>query len=97
MSLPASIYIGLGFNWFFVLLTLGGYFYILRNTGKKWVFMLIFAAMWIVMGISYVFLVNGISSGEWYITLVRTIGYVLFLATILTAIVELVKSGKRVE
>jgi hypothetical protein len=75
MSVPINTYIGLGFDWFFLLLTLGGYFYILRKTGEKWVFMLIFAAMWIVMGISYVFLVNGISSDEWYITLLRTIGY----------------------
>ena len=97
MSVPAMYYVGCGFNWFFLLLTLGGYFYILRKTGKKWVFMLIFAAVWMVMGISYVFLVSGVSSGEWYITLIRVIGYVLFLAMILTSIVELTKLGKRVE
>ena len=74
-----------------MLLTIGGYFYILNKTGRKWGFMLIFAAEWMVMGLSYVFLISGVSSGEWYITLIRIIGYLLFLATILTAIVELTK------
>ena len=97
MSVPAMYYVGCSFDWFFVLLTLGGYFYILRKTGKKWVFMLIFAAMWVVMGLSYVFLLSGVSSGEWYITFIRIIGYVLFLAMILSMIVELTKFGKQSE
>ena len=97
MSLPAMYYVGCGFNWFFMLLALGGYFYILRKTGKKWGFMLIFAAMWVVMGLSYVFLLSGVSSGEWYITFIRIIGYVLFLAMILSMIVELTKFGKQSE
>ena len=97
MSVPAMYYVGCGFDWFFVLLTLGGYFYILRKTGKKWVFMLIFAAMWVVMGLSYVFLLSGVSSGEWYITFIRIIGYVLFLVMILSMIVELTKFGKQSE
>ena len=97
MSVPAMYYVGCGFDWFFMLLTIGGYFYILHKTGKKWVFMLIFAAMWIVMGLSYVFLISGVSSGEWYITFIRIIGYVLFLAMILSMIVELTKFGKQSE
>ena len=88
-------YIGCGFNWIFVLLCLGGYFYILSKTGKKWVFMLIFAAAWFVSAISYIYLIAGVAAGEWYITLLRTITYVLFLATILTAIAELVKLRKK--
>ena len=97
MSVPVMNYVGCGFNWFFVLLCLGGYFYILSKTGKKWVSLLLFPAAWLVMGISYIFLISGVSSDEWYITLIRVIGYVLFLAMILTAIVELTKFGKRVE
>jgi hypothetical protein len=93
MNVPAMDYIGCGFTWLFVLLILGGYFYILSKTGKKWVFMLIFAAAWFVMGISYIFLIAGVAAGAWSITLIRTIGYVLFLSTILTAIAELVKLG----
>ena len=94
MNIPAMYYVGLGFNWLFVLLTIVGYFYILNKTGKKWAFMLIFASNWIVMGISYIFLVSGVASGEWYITLIRVIGYILFLSTILTAIFELAKFEK---
>jgi len=94
MDLPAMYYIGCGFIWLFALLTLGGYFYILSKTGKKWVFMLLLAAAWFVMGTSYIFLVVGVSAGEWYITLIRTIGYLLHLSTIFTAIAELVKMGE---
>jgi hypothetical protein len=94
MSVPAMNYIGCGFNWLFVLLCLVGYFYILSKTGKKWVFLLIFASAWFVSAISYVFLIIGVAAGEWSITLLRTITYVLFLATILTAIAELLKLGK---
>ncbi len=94
MGVPAMNYIGCGFNWLFVLLCLGGYFCVLSKTGKKWIFMLIFAAAWFVSGISYIYLIIGVAAGEWYITLMRTVTYVLFLATILTAIVELRKLGK---
>ncbi len=94
MGVPAMNYIGCGFNWLFVLLCLGGYFCVLSKTGKKWIFMLIFTAAWFVSGISYIYLIVGVAAGEWYITLMRTVTYVLFLATILTAIVELRKLGK---
>jgi cytochrome c biogenesis protein CcdA len=94
MNVPVMDYVGCGFDWLFVLLCLGGYFYILSKTGKKWVFMLLFSAAWFVMGVSYIFLIAGVAAGEWYITLIRTIGYVLFLAMILMAIAELVKLGK---
>jgi len=95
MDMPAMNYIGGVFAWIFVLLILGGYFYILNKTGRKWVFMLLFDAAWFVMGISYIFLLMGVAAGEWSVTLIRTIGYVLYLAMILTAIAELAKLGKK--
>ena len=95
MNVPAMNYIGCGFNWLFVLLCLGGYFYILSKTGKKWVFLLIFASAWFVSAISYIFLIIGVAADEWYITLLRTITYLLFFTTILTAIAELKKVGKK--
>lgn len=94
MDIPMN-YIGCGFNSLFVLLCLGGYFYILSKTGKKWIFLLIFAAAWFVSAVSYIFLIVGTAAGEWYVTLLRTILYLLFLATILTASAELLKLGKK--
>ena len=90
-------YVGCGFNWFFVLLCIGAYFYTLSKTGKKWIFWLIFATPWTFSGVSYLLLIGGVSAGEWYITLIRIITYVLFTATLFTVIVELIKSGKRGE
>jgi hypothetical protein len=95
MNVPAMYFVGCGFNWLFVLLSIGGYLYILNKTGKKWSFILIFAAAWMVSGLSYIFLVSAVSSGEWYITLLRVIAYILFLTTLLALIVELTQFGKR--
>jgi len=94
MSVPAMYYVGCGFNWLFVILSIGGYFYILSKTGKKLVFLLIFATAWIAFGVSYILLIGGASAGEWYITLIRIIGYILLLATILSSIMELAKDKK---
>ena len=88
-------YIGCGFTWLFVVLILGGFFYILNKTGRKWIFMLLFASAWFVMGISYIFLISGVAAGTWSITLIRSIGYLLYLSTILTMIAELKKVGKK--
>jgi len=85
-------YVGCGFDWFFVLLSTGAYFYALSKTGKKWFFLLIFATGWIFFGVSYLLLIGGVSAGEWYITLIRTIGYALFTAMLFSLIVELTKS-----
>jgi cytochrome c biogenesis protein CcdA len=95
MNIPAIDYIGCGSASLFVLLILGGYFYVLSKTGKKWIFLLLFASAWFIMDISYIFLIVGVAAGEWTITLIRSIGYVLYLTTILTAIAELSKLGKK--
>jgi len=95
MNIPAMDYIGCGFTWLFVVLILGGFFYILNKTGRKWIFMLLFASAWFVMGISYIFLISGVAAGTWSITLIRSIGYLLYLSTILTMIAELKKVGKK--
>ena len=89
MEVPAMYYVGCGFDWLLVLLSLGAYFYIRSKTGNKFVFLPIFAAAWAAGGISYVLLIGGASAGEWYITVIRVISYVLFVATLLTLIVEL--------
>jgi hypothetical protein len=95
MNIPAFDYIGLGFTWLFVLLLLGGYFYLRSQTGRKWIFLVLWASGWGVMGISYIFLVLGVSAGDCSITLIRSIGYLLYTATILTAIAELAKLSKK--
>ncbi|HEX7364632.1 MAG TPA: hypothetical protein VF366_05660 [Dehalococcoidia bacterium] len=94
MNIPALDYIGLGFNWLFVVLTLVGYFYLRSQTGKKWIFLVLWASAWGVMGISYIFLVSGMTAGDCTITSIRTIGYLLFTSTIIMAIAELSKLPK---
>ena len=89
MDVPMMYYVGCGSNWLFFILSLGTYFYIGRKTGKKLAFLPIFAAAWVTSAISYLLLIGGASAGEWYITLIRVITYVLFLSTLLTLIMEL--------
>jgi hypothetical protein len=94
MNIPMN-YIGLGFNCLLLLLCLGGHFYIRSKTGKKLAFLPLFASAWFVSGISYILLITGTASGEWSITLLRTVLYLLFTAATLTAITELTKSRKK--
>ena len=91
MNVPTMYIVGCVFNWLFVFLSLGAYFYILHKTGEKLVFLPIFASAWVASGISYVLLIGGASAGEWYITLIRIITYILFLTTLLTLTVELAR------
>ena len=94
MDAPAIYYVGLTFNLLFLLISIGGYFYITNKTGKKCYFFLLFAAAWMVSGLSYVFLINGVASSEWYITLLRVMTYIIFLTMLLDLILELTKFGK---
>ena len=89
MDAPTMYYVGCGFNWLLLILSLGAYFYIGRKTGKKLAFLPILAAAWMTSAISYLLLIGGASAEEWYITLIRVITYVLFLSTLVTLAVEL--------
>lgn len=96
MGIPVMFYVGLVDNLIFVILSIWGYFYIYRKTGKKWNFIPIFAAAWLASAISYILLISGVSADIWYITFIRIVSYVLFLATIIVMIIELARP-KRVE
>ena len=89
MDVPTMYYVGIGFDCLLVALSLGAYFYLGRKTGKKLFFLPIFAAAWAAGAVSYALLIGGAAAGEGYITVIRVITYVLFLATLLTLIVEL--------
>lgn len=94
MSVPYMYYVGLVSNLVFLLLSIFGYLYISNKTGKRYLFVILFAASWLVSGLSYVFLVSGTPADEWYITLIRIITYILFLNTIISLIVELARFKK---
>ena len=91
MVTPAMYIVGLVFNLIFLVLSVFGYIFINNKTGKKWSFILFFACAWLVSALSYIMLICGIHAEEAIITGIRVITYVLFLATIVSLIVELVK------
>ncbi len=82
-------YVGLISNLIFLLLGIFGYIYISRKTGAKYLFVITFAAAWLLSALSYVFLISGTSANEWFITLIRIVSYVFFLTTLVSLIVEL--------
>jgi len=92
MNIPAMDYIGGAFCWVFVVVLLLGFFWVNSKTARKWVFLLLFAGAWFVMGISYIFLLTGTPASAAIITGIRSLGYVVYAATIITAIVEVERS-----
>jgi hypothetical protein len=92
MNVPAMYYVGLIANVIFLALSIFSYFYISRKTGVKYLFLIIFAVGWLFSALSYVFLVAGSSADIWYITVIRVVFYVTFLATIVSLIFELSRS-----
>jgi hypothetical protein len=91
MSIPAMYIVGLAFNVVFLALCLFGYFFLNKKTSQKWNFIAIFACAWLVSALSYALLILGMHPDETYITFIRLVSYVLFLATIVSLIIELVK------
>ncbi len=94
MNIPAMYIVGLAANIIFLVLNIFGYFYIAGKTGYRHIFLIFFAAAWLLSAISYIFLISGVSSEEWYITLSRILSYVFFLATMISIMIELARMKK---
>lgn len=94
MNVPAMYYVGLISNLVFLALSIFAYFYISGKTGSKYLFLIIFVVGWLFSALSYVFLIAGASADIWYITLIRIVFYITFLATIISLIIELSRSKK---
>jgi hypothetical protein len=90
MSTPLMYYINVAFTWLLALLSLAAFFYTSRRTGEKWAFWPILAISWAVFGVSHALLLGGVSTGAWYMTLLRILGYVVMIA----AIFSLVRKSK---
>ena len=81
-------YVNCGFSWFIVLLAIVGYFYILRKTARKQAFWPILTAGWTMFGVSHSLIIGGVPTGEWYMTLLRILGYVLVIAALFSLMAE---------
>jgi hypothetical protein len=90
LDTPAVYYINLIFAWLLVLLSIWGYATILRKTGHKVFFWLFFGVGWMLLGFSHIFTLGGISSSEWYITVLHTVGYISLLLSVISLMIHLV-------
>lgn len=82
MGHPAVYYVNVCFAWILVLLSIAGYFYVLKKQGQKWAFWPVFAAAWVMFGISHTLLLTSTSSDAWYIMLLRVLGYLLVISAL---------------
>jgi hypothetical protein len=94
MSFIGMYFVGGAFNLVFLILSILGYYYVAHKTGNKFIFWLFFAGAWLVSFISYIFLISGAPSDVWYITLIRIVTYLFFLATIISMFLELSRLKK---
>jgi hypothetical protein len=91
MTAPVMNYIGLGFTWFLVLMSIWGYLAILRNTGQKLLFWLFFGLAWVLFGLFYTFTItNFLPIDVWYMMALRIAGYVLIVISIISLMVHIV-------
>jgi hypothetical protein len=81
-------YVNVSFAWILVLLSLTGYFYVLKKKGEKWAFWLVFAAAYVMFGTSHALVLAGTSANEWYMTFLRVLGYVLMVGALLVLMVR---------
>jgi len=89
MNFVGMYFVGGIANLVFFVLSIVGYFYIASKTGNKFVFWLLFAGGWLVSCISYILLILGSPSDVWYMTSIRIVTYLFFLATIISMFSEL--------
>lgn len=94
MNFISMYLVGGIFNVVFLILSIIGYFYVARKTAKKFIFWLLFASAWLVSCISYILLIFGTPADIWYITFIRIVTYLLFLATIISMFIELSRFKK---
>jgi len=94
MDVPVMYFVNCGFAWCLMLLCIAGYFYILRKTGKKWAFWPIFAGAWLMYGVSHSLILSGVSASEWYMTLLRVLGYLLVVASLFSLITGMKKTER---
>jgi hypothetical protein len=92
MEITTVNYLNLGFSWFMVLMSIWGYIAIMRNTGQRWGFWIWFGSAWILLGISHILTVVGISPAEGYFIAVRTCGYALMVISILSLMLRFVEA-----
>jgi hypothetical protein len=90
MNSPAIDYINLGFSWFMVLVSIWGYIAISRNKQQKWGFWFYFGLAWTLLGISYIYILNGINPDTSYVLALQIAGYVFIFISILSLMIRTV-------
>ena len=95
MDIPPTYYVHLGFAWLIVLLAIWGYFYTPKGAERKWSFWLLLAAGWAMFGISHTLTITGTPTNEWYMLLIRVLGYLLNIAALVNLALEAKKPGDK--
>jgi len=90
MNAPAVYYINLVFAWFLVLMSVWGFIIVLRHTGEKMLFWLFLGIGWMLLGISHILTLGGISAVEWYMLTLRIGGYAFLVISVFSLMMHIV-------
>ena len=88
MDIPPTYYVHLGFAWLIVLVAICGYFYTAKKAKQNWSFWLLLAAGWAMFGTSHALTITGNPTNEWYMVLLRVLGYLLNIAALVNLALE---------
>jgi len=81
-------YVNVSFTWILAVLSIAGYFYTLKNKSQGWAFWPLSAAAWALFGTSHAMLIGGVSTDEWYMTVLRILAYLLMICALLMLMVK---------
>jgi len=94
MNFVGMYFVGGAFNLVFLVLSIIGYYYIVRKNGSRLALWWYFGAAWLLSLVSYIFLIFGTPSDALIITIIRVLTYLFFLAAIISMFVEIAKLKK---
>jgi hypothetical protein len=96
MPVPPMYIVNCTVSWFIVVLSVAAFFYVRRKTGQGWVFWPLRAVSWIMFAASHSMLLAGVSANEWYLTLLRILGYAFQVGALFNLIIEKVAKFQQV-
>ncbi len=71
-----------------MLLSLAAYFYVAGKTGKKHSFWVLFFLAWLPLWTTHLLVLGGVSTNEGYMWLLRIVGYLLMIISLIRLIME---------
>jgi len=96
MPVPPMYIVNCSVSWFIVVLSIGAFFWVRRKTNLKWVFWPLLAVSWTMFATSHSLLLAGVSTNQWYMTVLRILGYTFQVGALFYLIIEKVAKFRQI-